>query len=251
MQTLESEAGTANFNAATRVDNLDIAGALFSRRYEYLWTALGEDRWTDFRRFGASHVAVPQQLDAADRAMAAKAIEGGTLAAHTEAVRFYSVPHRPWAFFAEAVRAVPSQWATIAATRKAIREGLPGVVLETATAPPVAPGRILRVERRPERVTIDAEADGDGLLVVNDAYWPGWSATIDGAPAKIIPADVLVRAVPFPSGSHRLEMRYAPLEVGLGGATATAGLAGLLALVAVEWRRGRRKRLAGIIYTDE
>lgn len=244
-QAMESEGGAPDYNVASRVDNIDLKGALYSRRYELMWAALGDERWLGFRRYGVTHVALPVRLRADQVSTAASATRGGEPALTTPAVRFVAVPHRPWAFFAEAVRAVPSQLGTLEATMKAVEQDLREVVLETASAPPVSPGRIVRLERGAERVTIEAEAEGAGVLVVNDAYWPGWFATIDGAPAEIIPADVLVRAIPFPAGRHRLEMRYAPPEVAIGMALSAVGVASLAAWVVIE--RGRRRAAPGTV----
>ncbi|XHF30430.1 YfhO family protein [Corallococcus exercitus] len=65
----------------------------------------------------------------------------------------------------------------------------------------VAPGT-------PEHLTVDVEALAPAVLVVNDAYQPGWRATVDGQDVPILPADVAVRAVAVPAGQHRVELRY-------------------------------------------
>jgi hypothetical protein len=49
-----------------------------------------------------------------------------------------------------------------------------------------------------------------GFLVVSDAFVPGWTARVDGAPASIVPVDLAFRAVPVPAGSHTVDMRYSP-----------------------------------------
>ncbi|HEY2746507.1 MAG TPA: YfhO family protein, partial [Polyangia bacterium] len=36
----------------------------------------------------------------------------------------------------------------------------------------------------------------------------GWSATVDGAPAPIVRADEVARAVAIPAGAHTVAMRY-------------------------------------------
>jgi uncharacterized membrane protein YfhO len=64
---------------------------------------------------------------------------------------------------------------------------------------------------------------------VADAFWPGWQATIDGQPAEILAADVLVRAVRWPPGHHVLEMTYDPPELRTG--LALSGLGALLRLL--------------------
>ena len=81
-----------------------------------------------------------------------------------------------------------------------------------------------------ERVALTA--DGPGTLLLTDAYYPGWTATIDGAPTTIERADIMFRALSLPAGQHQVEFRYSPRSVWVGFAISGltwAGL-GLLAL---------------------
>ena len=62
---------------------------------------------------------------------------------------------------------------------------------------------------QPGDTTVSVHASGPALLVLNDAFAPGWVAEIDGRPATLLAADVLVRAVPHgvgegPSGTQVL-----------------------------------------------
>jgi uncharacterized membrane protein YfhO len=61
----------------------------------------------------------------------------------------------------------------------------------------------------PNWIDLHVVAEQPAVLVVNDAYYPGWRATVDGRPAPIRPANYAVRAVEVGRGSHRIEMRYA------------------------------------------
>lgn len=71
--------------------------------------------------------------------------------------------------------------------------------------------------------------DSAGLLVLADAFYPGWSAEVDGRSAPILRADGLFRAVALAPGSHRVVFRYRPLSVFVGaGLSAVALLAVLL-----------------------
>jgi len=66
----------------------------------------------------------------------------------------------------------------------------------------------------PELITITAT--GPGYLLLTDAFYPGWAATIDSAPAEILRANIMFRAVALPEGEHTVEFRYAPQSVTLG-----------------------------------
>jgi uncharacterized membrane protein YfhO len=83
----------------------------------------------------------------------------------------------------------------------------------------------------PERVVLRVEARRPGLLLLSDTYAAGWSCRVDGAPAHILRANYLFRAVEVPAGRHEVELRYRPrgLVVGMGftavGLLALAGLA--------------------------
>ncbi len=54
------------------------------------------------------------------------------------------------------------------------------------------------------------------MLVLADAWFPGWKAALDGIPTKILRGDLLVRAVPIPAGQHQVVFRYDPLSFRLG-----------------------------------
>ena len=51
---------------------------------------------------------------------------------------------------------------------------------------------------------------GAGVVVFNEAFDPGWRATVDGEPAPIERVNLLHRGVVVPAGAHDVELRYAP-----------------------------------------
>jgi hypothetical protein len=87
---------------------------------------------------------------------------------------------------------------------------------ELAPDRPVALSPCYLVTYAPELITINADLPQDGYLVLTDAYYPGWTATIDGQPAAIERADLMFRAVKVPAGSHRVELRYQPQSFSIG-----------------------------------
>lgn len=90
----------------------------------------------------------------------------------------------------------------------------------------------------PERVVAETNAEGAGWLVLTDAWYPGWRATVDGQPVEIARADILFRAVPVPAGRHRVEFQFAPVSRWLGTAIS---LVTLLGCVLASGLIGRKK----------
>jgi uncharacterized membrane protein YfhO len=79
---------------------------------------------------------------------------------------------------------------------------------------------------------------GNGWLVVADAMQqPGWSVTVDGHPAPLVPADDAMVAVAVPTGTHHVAFTYrAPGQV-TGAALTAVGL--LVAIILMVWDRRR------------
>jgi hypothetical protein len=90
------------------------------------------------------------------------------------------------------------------------------------------------VEARADRMTLEAELDAPGYVVVLDTFDPGWRARVDGQEAPILRANLAFRAVAAPAGRHEVQLTYRPLGVRLG--LVVSGLA-LLVLVAALGRR--------------
>lgn len=128
------------------------------------------------------------------------------------------------------------------------REIVVGAVTSSGQkAPPLAienqgrlptPARLASHHRH--HVVIDAEAAAAGVLVLSDAFYPGWTATLDGQPAPIVPVDLALRGVPVGPGQHRIEMTYRDPALRVGGALSLLGFFGLLLLPLLGWWRGRR-----------
>ncbi|MCI0340420.1 MAG: YfhO family protein [Planctomycetales bacterium] len=119
--------------------------------------------------------------------------------------------------------------------RVAILEASPPLLPPEAEPPSPS---VVRVESdAPDEVALRATMAADGLLVLADTWFPGWGATVDGSPAPVLPANAMLRAVPVPSGEHRVVLRYAPGSFRAGLALSAAALAVLLA-AALARRRG-------------
>lgn len=75
-----------------------------------------------------------------------------------------------------------------------------------------------------ERVEIQVNSVADGFLILTDAYYPGWVATVNGEVKPIHKADVMFRAVEVASGESTVVFEYKP-----------AWWPGILIIGAVAW----------------
>jgi len=98
---------------------------------------------------------------------------------------------------------------------------------------------------RNSQVEIDAQLSAPGILVLTDAFYPGWKVRVDGKEQKILRANYLFRGVELPTGNHKVEFIYDPqsFRVGLIISLCTAGL--LLAVPLLGWFR-RRAHVANV-----
>jgi len=95
---------------------------------------------------------------------------------------------------------------------------------------------------RPDSDTalVQAQLGCRGLLVVSEAFYPGWKATVDGQTQPIYEVFGALRGVVLESGSHRVEMRYRPSIVTIGAALSFPAIA--LGLFLTFYTRHERQR---------
>jgi len=98
-------------------------------------------------------------------------------------------------------------------------------------------GDVRLVSAAPGSYVLRTESAGDAFLVLSEAYYPGWSVRVDGAPAELLRADHLLQAVRLAAGGHEVRFEYQPRFLGLGFAIAAAALAIPLCLAALRFRR--------------
>lgn len=84
----------------------------------------------------------------------------------------------------------------------------------------------------PNEIVVRLRDTRGGYLVVSEVSYPGWSATVDGAPASLARAYNLFQAVPLPPGAREVRLAFRPnrwrLALGLTAAGWLAVLGGVL-----------------------
>jgi hypothetical protein len=89
--------------------------------------------------------------------------------------------------------------------RCALLEQLLAEPLPQEGSPPGA-ASIRRFE--PESLLIEVETKEKALLVLAEAWYPGWRAEIDGRAGACVAANLWMRAVPVPAGRHQVRVYF-------------------------------------------
>ena len=129
----------------------------------------------------------------------------------------------------------------------------PELVLANAILPDTLASRELRgqlsgadpaasveaVRSEPERRSWRVSTASAGLLVVSDAYYPGWTATVDGEPVEIHRTNIAFRGVLVAPGDHVVEMRYRPAPVRYGALVSLLSVIAVIGVLVLSFTRGR------------
>jgi hypothetical protein len=152
----------------------------------------------------------------------------------------------PRAFLVEEVLVVPDTRRVIPTLlshdprRTAIVES-PPACLGRLTPSAALPPAVEMLDYESTRVRLRTRHDRPGFLVMSDAHYKEWRASVDGQRVGIHRVNLLFRGVCVPAGEHVVEFRYRPFALQRGAVLAAlAALGGLGALIFPRWRRARR-----------
>ena len=70
-------------------------------------------------------------------------------------------------------------------------------------------GKVRLISYEPNRAVFEIRGEREGYFILNDTYYPGWRAYLDGKEAKIFPFYVF-RGVSIPKGKHILVFLFRP-----------------------------------------
>jgi uncharacterized membrane protein YfhO len=76
-------------------------------------------------------------------------------------------------------------------------------------------GKVRLISYEPNRAVFEIRGEREGYFILNDTYYPGWRAYLDGKEAKIFPFYVF-RCVSIPKGKHILVFLFRPFLYKLG-----------------------------------
>ena len=148
-----------------------------------------------------------------------------------------------------AVQAADGDWAPVAESKDFVKlepvAGRPGGPMIDRASPSRVTAVVGDVDVRPvavggERQTYAVRAPSGGRLIFRDLYWPGYVATVDGAPVPVTPFRRTLVSVELPAGAEgMLEVHYRPHSP--GSLTATLGGGAVLLVASLMMAGGRRR----------
>lgn len=97
-----------------------------------------------------------------------------------------------------------------------------------------------------QRVQIEENSESAGVLMLNDANYPGWRAYVNGKLTPIIKADYLFRGVFLPPGRNVVDFVYEPMSYRLGSMISAGALIILAFGGGLAFRNKRRHTPRGL-----
>ncbi len=85
-------------------------------------------------------------------------------------------------------------------------------------------GSVEVVTRHTGKLVVNVTSELPALLVVSQANYPGWQATVDGIDTDVYMANALLQSVPVPAGTSTVVLEYAPQTFWIGVWVALASL---------------------------
>jgi uncharacterized membrane protein YfhO len=86
-------------------------------------------------------------------------------------------------------------------------------------------------EDYPGHLSLTVTTGSPALLVISEAYYPGWAASVNGQPVSVIEADAFLQAVPVLAGDSTVELNYRPITLLVGAIISLLSLATCMALL--------------------
>jgi len=96
-------------------------------------------------------------------------------------------------------------------------------------------GSVTLASETPQHLTLEVDTPVAQYLVLAHTRYPGWEATLDGAPAPILDANTAFMALDVPPGRHSIEFTYRPRSFRVG--LLLAALGAILGILLSAFRR--------------
>jgi hypothetical protein len=112
---------------------------------------------------------------------------------------------------------------------------LPAEARGVVTAGASAKAVVSKSQFWPCRVVVAVESPEPSMLVIAQSWYPGWTATVDGKPARVWRANHALQAVEIPAGATLVMLKYREPRLAAGAVVSLLACGACGAL----WRRAR------------
>jgi hypothetical protein len=175
--------------------------------------------------------------------------EGRVRLVHSGDVKLYELPDAlPRAYVVHKAVAIEDDAAALAALADPGFDPAQQVILHAQLEPDLVSleelsglptAEVTTKINEPERIALEVALPAPGYLVLSDAIYPGWKATVDGVPAEILRANVHFRAVFLNAGTHVVEFTFKSSSYTVGLSISIAAFVAILVALALATRRSR------------
>lgn len=145
----------------------------------------------------------------------------------------------PDAQLAQAVRAPNFPYRSVAVVDTA--STTPAVQLTAIPAPLAITTTVTEYKPGKASITLSEPAPAGSALVVSEVFYPGWTATVDGQPAKAERTNLALIGVALPAGARQVELTFDSKPVHTGRTVTYVAIAAALLLTALGAAVGRRR----------
>lgn len=121
-----------------------------------------------------------------------------------------------------------------------LREALLNPLPDQPTTESLTVGKVEITRRTSDRLWLKSSAPGSGLVVISEAWCPGWWARVNNVLTPVLSVDGILRGVRVPAGENEIYLRYVPDGLKVGLIISALGSAGIVAWILVGWWQNRK-----------
>jgi hypothetical protein len=221
------------------------------RRYDYLWGIAKTDPDSPLYDLTGAHIRVMAPESVLTNTLKwslAEKHQGFNLWQNANAVPHLYLVHQsvvePDGFTTvDSIRRfkVDARHTVMLESGEAVQSDLPSTVEQPAEGPRRTESVVARTYD-PQNIVIDVDAAAPGWVVLTDAWYPGWQATIDGRSVPVQIAYHAYRAIKVDAGKSTITMQFRPATWDWGRLISLLTLLGVIAALIVLTVLPRRAR---------
>lgn len=148
-------------------------------------------------------------------------------------IKIYAIEASNRAYLAAEVAILPDDWQGHEDALVILSNNPNVTIIHGNTEVLAGSGTVEFISYSPTRIEMTVSSTSEAYLILNDAYYEGWQATVNGEASPIYRANVMFRAVHVPAGESIVIFKFVPML--WYGSMAFGGLIWLITLGLLVW----------------